>query len=207
MEGPFCDPDLKLIETLGWDGTSFPRLERHKARIAASAATLGFAFDPAEFDAALPADPGSGPLRVRLTLDRAGRFDLATAPLPPAAPVWRLALAGAQVRSDDPRLAHKTTDRAAYDQARATLPEGVDEVLFLNERDEAAEGTITTLFFDLGRGLCTPPLASGCLPGCLRAELISAGQVQEAVLKAADLGNARLWVGNSLRGLISASLR
>ena len=31
MEGPFCDPDLKLIETLGWDGTRFPRLERHKA--------------------------------------------------------------------------------------------------------------------------------------------------------------------------------
>lgn len=207
MESPFRDPDLRLIETFGWDGNSFPRLQRHKARMAASAATLGFTFDPAEFDAALPAPADPGPLRMRLTLDRAGRFDLTTAPLPPAAPVWRLALAGARVRSDDPRLAHKTTDRAPYDQARATLPEGVDEVLFLNERDEVAEGTITNLFFDLGQGLMTPPLASGCLPGCLRAELIAAGRAREAVLNAADLRAARLWVGNSLRGLISAALR
>ena len=207
MESPFRDPELRLIETFGWDGAGFPRLQRHKARMTASAAALGVPFDPAGFDAALPAAPGPGPLRVRLTLDRAGHFDQTAAALPPSAPVWRLALAGARVQSGDPRLAHKTTDRALYDQARAALPAGVDEVLFLNERGEVAEGTITTLFFHLGQGLMTPPLASGCLPGCLRAELIAAGRVREAVLNAADLPAARLWVGNSLRGLISTVLR
>ncbi len=207
MESPFRDPDLKLIETFGWDGAGFPRLQRHKARIAESARALGFRCDPAGFDAALPTAPGPVPLRLRLTLDRAGRFDLTIAPLPPAAALWHLALAGARVLANDARLAHKTTDRALYDQARADLPKGVDEALFLNERDEVAEGTITNLFFDLGQGLMTPPRASGCLPGCLRAELIASGQVQEAVLKAADLPKARLWVGNSLRGLMSASLR
>lgn len=207
MESPFRQPDLKLIETFGWDGAAIPRLALHRARMAASAGALGFAFDPAEFDAALPKAPGPTPLRLRLTLDRAGRFDLTLAPLPPTAPLWHLALAAARVQSGDLRLAHKTTDRALYDQARAALPEGVDEVLFLNERGEVAEGTITNLFFDLGQGLMTPPRASGCLPGCLRAEMIASGRAQEAVLKAADLPKARLWVGNSLRGLISASLR
>lgn len=207
MESPFRDPDLKLIETFGWNGTGIARLQRHKTRMASSAAALGFAFDAAGFDAALSPTPGTAPLRLRLTLDRAGRFDLTTAPLPPAARQWRLTLSDARVQANDARLAHKSTDRALYDEARATLPEGVDEVLFLNERGEVAEGTITNLFFDLGQGLMTPPRASGCLPGCLRAELIAAGKVQEMVLMAADLPLARLWVGNSLRGLISASLR
>ena len=105
-----------------------------------------------------------------------------------------------------PRLAHKTTDRALYDRARAALPAGVDEYLFLNERGEAAEGTITTLFFDLGDGLRTPPLSSGCLPGCLRAELLATGRAREEPLPASLLPRAKLWMGNSLRGLIPAVL-
>lgn len=207
MESAFRDPELKLIETFGWDGACFPRLALHRARIAASAHALGFALDPAEFDAVLPACPGTTPLRLRLTLDRAGRLELTTAPLLPAARLWRVALAETRLRSDDPRLGHKTTDRALYDKTRTALPADVDELLFLNERGEAAEGTITNLFFDLGQGLMTPPLRSGCLPGCLRAELLATGQVGEGVLQADDLRHAQLWVGNSLRGLIAAEFR
>lgn len=206
MEGPFRDPELKLIETFGWTGRDFPRLVLHRARMAASAAALGFPFDPDGFRAALPPAPGPAPLRLRLTLDRAGRFDLTSAPLPPSAPVWRLAVAPERLDPDDPRLAHKTTDRALYDRTRAGLPQGIDEVLFLNRRGEVAEGTITTLFFDLGAGLSTPPLSSGCLPGVLRAALLAEGFAHEAVLSGADLPRARLWAGNSLRGLIPARL-
>jgi 4-amino-4-deoxychorismate lyase len=46
----------------------------------------------------------------------------------------------------------------------------------------------------------TPPLSSGPLPGVLRAEL----GCPEEVLMADDLPRVRLWVGNSLRGLIPA---
>ena len=62
----------------------------------------------------------------------------------------------------------------------------------------------TNLFFDLGSGLSTPPLSSGCLPGCLRAELIETGQVRVAILPVRDLPIATLFVGNSLRGLVAA---
>ena len=54
------------------------------------------------------------------------------------------------------------------------MPEGLDELLFLNERGEVCDGTITTLFFDRGEGLRTPPLSCGLLAGVLRAELASA---------------------------------
>ncbi len=206
MEGPFRDPDLRLIETFGWTGAAYPRLPLHQARMAASAAALDFPFDPAGFAAALPLSPGAAPLRLRLTLDRQGQFDLTAAALPPNPPHWRLAIAPDPITAADPRLAHKTTDRACYDQARAALPDGIHELIFLNERGEAAEGTITNLFFDLGAGLMTPPLSSGCLPGCLRAELLATAAAREAILTARDLPRARLWMGNSLRGLIPAVL-
>lgn len=207
MEGAFRDPGLKLIETFGWDGTRFPRLGRHRDRMRNSAQALGFAFSDRAFDRALADVGGPRPQRVRLTLDRAGLYQLTLAAMAPAAVPWRLALAPVPVAADDPRLAHKTTDRALYDTVRAGLPDGCDEVIFLNERGEVAEGTITSVFFDLGAGPATPPLASGCLPGCLRAELLELGWAHEAVLTARDLPSARLWVGNSLRGLIPAVLR
>jgi 4-amino-4-deoxychorismate lyase len=86
------------------------------------------------------------------------------------------------------------------------LPAGVDEAIFANRRGEICEGTISNLFFDMGSGLRTPPLACGLLPGVLRAELLETGRAREAVLTLADLGSARLWCGNALRGLIPARL-
>ena len=121
-------------------------------------------------------------------------------PLPDAKAEWRLGLAPEQVSSTDPWLAVKSTRRAAYDAARASLPAGLDEVIFLNERGEVCEGTICNLFFDRGQGMRTPPLSCGLLPGVLRAELAC----PEEVLMADDLPHVRLWVGNALRGLIPA---
>jgi 4-amino-4-deoxychorismate lyase len=167
--------------------------------MARGAAALGWGFDPAGFDAAVDVDPAGG-LRLRLTLDAAGRFDITQADLPESRSQWRLALAGARLLSTDPWLTVKSTNRAAYDSARAALPEGIDEVVFVNERSELCDGSITTLFFDRGQGMRTPPLSSGLLPGVLRAEL----GCPEEVLLAQDLPHVRLWVGNALRGLIGA---
>ena len=206
MEGTLRDPDLRLIETFRWDGSAFVRLEAHLARARASATALGFSWKAAEVDRVLGTVGASTAQRIRLTLGRHGDAEVTAAPLPPAASNWRIALHPEPIDEGNPARGHKTTDRALYDRARASLPEGVDEYLFLNRRGELAEGTITNLFADLGDGLLTPPLSSGCLPGVLRADLLASGQVREAVLTADILGDARLWVGNSLRGLIPASL-
>lgn len=192
--------DVRLIETLLWDGAGFPRLPLHLARLARGAESLGFVCDLGAVRAALEVAVGAGPLRVRLTLGPAGDAEVTVAALPAAKAEWRVGLAGARLASGDPWLRVKTTRRAAYDAARAALPAGLDEVVFLNERDEVCDGTITTVFFDRGAGMRTPPLSCGLLPGVLRAELA----VPEEVLPAQDLPRVRLWVGNALRGLIPA---
>lgn len=205
MESPFRHADLtgvQLIETLLWDGAAFPRLRWHRARLAAGQAAFGWPLlDPGP---ALLASvtPGTAQ-RVRVLADAAG-LTVTTAPLPAALPEWRVRLAPARLDPADPWLGVKSTRRALYDTDRAALPDGVDEWIYANTRGEVCEGTITSVFFGAGRGLCTPPLTCGCLPGCLRAEMLAAGTCREAALPLAGLHGVRLWLGNALRGLIPA---
>ncbi len=194
------EPDLTLIETLPYDGAHWPRLDLHLDRLEHSAKRLGWTCVRASAEAAIRAARPQGPARLRLTLDGLGRIGVTASDLPPAKPLWQLGLAGARLASDDPWLTLKSSRRAAYDAARAALPEGIDEVIFLNERGEVCDGTISTLFFDRGQGMRTPPRICGLLPGVLRAALA----VPDEVLMAEDLPRVRLWVGNSLRGLMPA---
>jgi 4-amino-4-deoxychorismate lyase len=189
-----AEPGLRLIETMLWDGRTAPRWALHRARLERSAGLLGWSLPKVA-----PEGPAY-PARLRLTLDRDGRQEWTATALPPAATAWRVGLAAERLLSGDPWLRVKSTRRAVYDRARAALPEGLDEAIFLNERGEVCDGTITTVFFDRGQGLRTPLLSCGVLPGVLRAEL----GCPEDVLMVRDLPRVRLWVGNAVRGLIPA---
>ncbi len=193
-------PGLCLIETMRLlPNGDVPRLGLHAARMARGAKALGWGFDPAGFTLAVAGcDPAAGG-RLRLTLS-AGGFAVTQTALPETRAQWRLGLASVRLASADPWLGVKSSNRAGYDAARAGMAAGLDEVILLNERGEVCDGSITTLFFDRGQGLHTPPLSCGLLPGVLRAEMA----VPEAVLLADDLPRVALWVGNSLRGLIPA---
>ncbi|THF57915.1 aminotransferase class IV family protein [Ollibium composti] len=205
--------DFELIETMRWEpGAGFLRLERHLARLYASAAELGFACDPRRMGEALShAVAQSGTLRVRLALSRNGEVTVAAHPYEPlpAGKVWTVRLARSRLDSADPLLRHKTSQRQAYTHARSEyLVTQADEVLLANERGELCEGTITTLFADFGGPtLATPRLDCGLLAGVLRAEMLDQGKAKETVLSYDDLRSAKaVLVGNSLRGLITARL-
>jgi para-aminobenzoate synthetase/4-amino-4-deoxychorismate lyase len=84
------------------------------------------------------------------------------------------------------------------------IGDGHFDALFINERGELTEGARSNLFVEIDGALLTPPLTSGVLPGVLRRSLLDSGQAREAVLYPADLHRAgAIWVGNSLRGMIS----
>ncbi|WP_170390913.1 aminotransferase class IV family protein [Ruegeria arenilitoris] len=213
MESPVrapTEPDFRLIETFAFrPGQGFVRLDRHLRRMARTADWLGIPFDERRVSEVVAGVAGADPLRCRLTLDITGKPEVTTGPLADNPPGWTVGLATTRLTSSDTWLRHKTTRRAIYDQARAEMPDGVDELLFLNERDELCEGTITNLFVEIDGGrLLTPPVAAGLLPGILREELIETGRATEAVLTLHDLVAAhRVWMGNSLRGLIPAKVR
>ncbi len=212
MESPLCppvEPDFRLIETLGFrPGQGFVRQDRHLNRMARTANALGLPFDRPAAVAMLSEGAGEAPLRCRLTMDVAGQFDLTTAPLAENPPIWRVGVSETRLTSGDIWLRHKTTRRDLYDTARAAMPKGIDELLFLNEREELCEGSITNLFIETREGQrLTPPLSSGLLPGILREELLEQEEFAEAVLTLNDMKEAQsVFMGNSLRGLIPVEL-
>ena len=211
MEGAFrrpLPPGFRLIETFGWrPGLGCVNLPAHLSRLETTARRFGAPFVSAAIGRALDAVArGDAPLRLRLTLDLDGRPEAKAAPFEPGPSVWIVALADVLLDPDDPWLRVKTTERALYDAARAALPPGVDEMLFLNRRGEVCEGTISNVFLETDGGYLTPPLACGLLPGVLRGTLLRRGATREAVMRPGDLGRGRLLVGNSLRGLCPARL-
>ncbi len=216
-ESPLRDGDVagfELIETLRWEAEAgFARLDRHLARLYASAAELGFACDPGKVGETLAGTLGryGGALRVRLVLSRNGGVTASVQPYEPLAAdkVWKLQLARVRLDSTDVLLRHKTSRRHTYTRARSEyLIHQADEVMLANERGELCEGTITNIFADFGDGvLLTPRIDCGLLPGVLRGELLDTGKAEEAVFSFDDLKSAKaVFAGNSLRGLIPVRL-
>ena len=140
---------------------------------------------------------------MRLLLSRSGAIAVDVTPLPPATPgPVDVAVAPLPLDPRDLRLAHKTSDRRFW----PAPPPGCFETIFVDAQGELTEGSFTSIF--VGRGgaqLLTPPLDRGLLPGVLRAELISRGEVVEMPLTLVDLAQG-FYIGNAVRGLIRARL-
>jgi branched-subunit amino acid aminotransferase/4-amino-4-deoxychorismate lyase len=148
------------------------------------------------------------PTRVRLELQESASLAITLedyAPVP--AHGWTYAIGQARVSSADALARYKTSWRTLIDSefARLRAVTGCDQVLFLNERNELAEGNYTNVFLRRDGRLLTPPLSSGALDGVLRRALLDSGECEEAVLTVADLAAGELYFGNSLRGLIPAT--
>ncbi|MCW4462369.1 aminodeoxychorismate synthase component I [Sphingomonas sp. BT-65] len=193
---------VDLIETMAFDpARGIALLERHLARMKASAEALGFAFDRHAARNELQAATFRlrRPARVRLLLSARGNVAIGTAPMPavPEGPV-RVTIRPREVAPRDFRLAHKTSDRRIYPRG-----DGAFETLYTDAEGYLTEGSFTSLFVERDGKLLTPPLTRGILPGVLRAELIESGHAVEADLTPADLAHGCL-IGNALRGLVAA---
>lgn len=195
-------PAYSLIETMRYDQGVYYLRDHHLTRLQHSARALGFKYTP-------PALPDyDAPKMVRLVLSPDGEYTI-TAKSFEIPTEMRFVISDKRITSTDPLLYHKTTQRDLYDaeHARLTASGTCDEVLFLNERGELAEGSRTTLFLQRDGILLTPALHCGLLPGTLRAHLLQSGKARETVLTPADLTAAEaLFLGNSVRGLIPARI-
>jgi para-aminobenzoate synthetase/4-amino-4-deoxychorismate lyase len=198
---------VDLIETMAFDPElGIALLDRHLARMTASATRLGHRFDRHAARNELQAATFRlrTPMRVRLLLAAGGAMTAEVAPLPPppTAPV-EVAVVPLPVEASDFRLRHKCSDRGFYDRARVGA--GGFEVVFEGDEGFLTEGSFTSLFVARGDTLVTPPLHRGLLPGVLRAELIGSGRAVEGDLSRGDLADGFL-IGNAVRGLMPAFL-
>ncbi|NCF45309.1 MAG: hypothetical protein GWP70_10885 [Proteobacteria bacterium] len=211
--------DFALFETMAWHRHTGPvHFAEHLQRMARSAAYFGIDFS---HNAALAAvscaaqqhaqAASEATYRLRLVLGGSGEFSAQLEDAPVAsADLQTVALVPWQVYSKDPALAHKTTQRHVYTQARAAVVDAYGqgtEPLLVNERSEVTETDIANVVFSLAGKLYTPPCSSGLLPGILREVLLQAGELQERVLPAEHLTKVEaLYLINDLRGWRTAQL-
>nr|WP_217345450.1 chorismate-binding protein [Noviherbaspirillum sp. L7-7A]MBV0879732.1 chorismate-binding protein [Noviherbaspirillum sp. L7-7A] len=186
-------------------------LERHLARLAASARYFGFGWDGQALRAKIAAacaGLGEGEHALKLVLSFAGEATLAASPLAPWPQPVKVLLAPQPTASDALFLRHKTSLRERYDQAWRTAQEqGAFDMLFHNERGELTEGGRSNVFLLLDGHWLTPPLTAGVLPGVMRGVLLDdpAWGAREARLSMADLRRAeQVLVCNALRGALRA---
>jgi len=201
---------LSLFETLLWNG-SYLWLEDHLDRLRRSAETLGFSCSRKAIRSKLDAYASArlqrqGTSRVRVVLERDGRFSVSSEPLGREAflsPV-KVCFAAPFTDSKDPMLGHKTTARHLYDRIlRQAAAAGFDEVLFCNERGEITEGAISNVIIMKDGRYYTPPLSCGMLPGIYRSYFLATrSNAVEKVLYPEDLLSAdAVFVCNSLRAM------
>jgi para-aminobenzoate synthetase / 4-amino-4-deoxychorismate lyase len=193
----------QLIETLRREPPrSLVNLERHLARLRASADYFAFAYDLAGVETALSDALAHRPAlaRVRIRLEPSGRVHVDVGELGVAPAVVCLALADHPVRSDDVLLFHKQADRQRYDGFRRSRPDA-DDVVLWNEAGQVTETTIANLAVHLDGRWWTPPLSCGLLPGIERARLVEEGVLAERIVTIDDLlGAPDVAVVSSLRG-------
>ncbi|HXC93796.1 MAG TPA: aminodeoxychorismate synthase component I [Geobacteraceae bacterium] len=195
--------DFCLIESLRLENGAYSLLERHLERLRNSARYFGFTLDEEAVKVALgrQSEGKSGVHKVRLLAARNGEFALSSEPLASSDSLLKFVISDRRVDSTDVFRFHKTTCRDLLDSARAERP-GVDEVVFLNERGELAEGSYHSLLLRINGTMMTPKLDSGLLPGVMRQELLERGEAVESTLFASDLAKTdEIWLINSVRGM------
>ena len=229
-------PEFQLIETMLWRPESgYWLLDLHLDRLADSAGYFAYPLElekvsealqalTADFDSSTPVKSQ----RVRLTLSRAGEFTIAHTGLhanflPEADPAVimqqktgkdlpQVIFSSRNTDSNFVYLYHKTSLRKLYDDERTRFVDskGYYEVLFMNEKGEITEGSYTNIFLQKAGRLLTPPVSCGLLPGVFRRYLLQQYPefVVEKTLTGKDLEQAEaLYVGNSVRGLVSVAFQ
>ncbi|WGF89628.1 aminotransferase class IV [Marinivivus vitaminiproducens] len=209
-----------IYETLRAQAGRPLRIAAHLARLRTGADTLGLDLPAVDIEAAMTAlltanavSDGS----LRLTLTR-GPGPRGVAPPETVTPTLLItcahvapspAPARCMVATITRRNAQSPLSRikalAAADSVLARIEAsrvGADDAILLNTEGSVAEATAANLFAVLDGRLVTPPVADGCLPGVVRADLLRQGAV-EMSLTQQDLARASEMFLSSALGLRS----
>lgn len=204
--------DMRLYESMLWETSPLGvrLLARHFARLRKSAAELGFTVPPDLEERFTKNWSSKQTARVKLVLSKNGSIEISSMPhTTPPLQKFRLLLSRVPIDSASPLIRHKTSDRSLYQAPLALLKGSADDVVLFNERGQVTEGTSVNLAVQLVMGgpWLTPALECGLVPGVMREEMLSKGELQEAIITVDQFRSAvAIKVLNVVRGSMSAVL-
>jgi len=213
LKADILKPKTGLVfETLRWSpDNGYIRKDAHIARLLKAARAYRVKLDKQTVEDILKKNTPQAHIaqRIRLALNKAGEISFTASPLAPLSDIpLKLGISRYPLNKASQQTKHKVEQRDFYDGERARLKalHGIDEVIFLDEKERLCEGSFTSVFVEFEKGLFTPSL-SGILPGVLRAEMVTSGAAKQKRIQLSELEDATaIYVGNSLRGLMCAEL-
>ena len=212
----YYQPDFKLVESLLYQNGQFHFLNAHLQRLNCSAQTLGFTLQVEQLAQELnsyisqSSMASSAAYKVRIELNHHGLWDFTHQYIPPllsTKPLLTVAVAPQPIDSSHHLFRYKTTatnTRGLYTKLDAQLkPQGVDELIFINQNNILTESRFHNLIIKIAGELITTPVSEGLLPGIYREHLLTSGTLREEAITlelfhAAD----EIYLCNSVRGLI-----
>jgi len=204
--------DFTLIETMLVDENgTIPYLSLHMDRLKRSAQYFSFFMDEREvldtIKRKIADSDYKRPFILRLSLKRGGEIEVSERAFSRIAEPVKVTLSNVRIDPDDKYLYHKTSKRGIFDrELKKARARGFFECILLNIKGEVTQGSFTNVFLERNGLLYTPPVEAGLLPGVLRSHLLSSGAAKEIPLGPKDFEEGNLYVGNSVRGLLRASI-
>ncbi|HKI70354.1 MAG TPA: aminotransferase class IV [Verrucomicrobiae bacterium] len=106
---------------------------------------------------------------------------------------WKLITSSHRLPANEPLAQFKTANKLAQILARAEADAaGADEALLISTDGYVAEATSSNLFWIEDGVVCTPPLASGILPGVTRTIVFEIGRSLGAAVQESNIAKAEL---------------
>jgi para-aminobenzoate synthetase/4-amino-4-deoxychorismate lyase len=203
---------FELLETILWDN-GYTFLDEHLRRMRESSEFFSLVFTKENILDALHSAESSfrsgTRYRIRLLSDAQGATHIEYTILDEDPERAVIKIAPEQVDSSDPLYFHKTTHRPLYDRySRKAREENIADYIFLNERSEITEGSISNIFTEKEGMLFTPPIHSGILNGIFRRHILTTNKnAIEKIITEHDLRHAdSVYICNSVRGMRNVTL-
>jgi len=203
---------FEIFETMRYENGEIKFLDQHLARIKSAADYFLFKFNEKKIRKQLIKSvegiDKQKPKKIKLSLTKWRKIKVELSDIPKSDKNIFAILSQSKIDSTDKFRHFKTTNRKLYDDEYSQYnSKGFYEVLYLNEKDEIAEGSRTNIFLRKGNAWFTPHLDSGALPGIYRNCFIKSNfNVIEKNITVKDLIEAdELLLANALRGEVKVN--
>ena len=197
---------FEIFETMRYENGQIKFIDDHIERMKSAAEYFLFKFNEKkirkQIDKSIAELDKQKIKKIRLSLAKWGEIRVDVSDIAKPAKDILVIISQNKINSTDKFRYFKTTNRKLYDdEYKHFSSKGFFDVLYLNKKDEIAEGSRTNIFFRKGANWFTPAIESGLLPGVYRKYFIETHpDISEKNIRIEDLINAdELLLTNALR--------
>lgn len=146
--------------------------------------------------------------KIRILLNRNGVFKVTHEKIKHLDAPFRITVSTNRINSCNWYQYFKTTNREFYNREwKKAQQKGYYDTIFLNEKNQVAEGAVTNVYAEKNGIIYTPPIECGILDGTIRQVMLKKKNVKEKILRISDLKKAdAVYISNSVIGFRKAKL-